>query len=372
MTAAKIQQIDAFEVTLPLPRPLQLGSMYIPHREYSIVRTYDAEGNVGTAYHLSRNAPVAATVLKTVAPHWSGQPLDAHEACYDHTVRANVTLGTNGIFWRALSLVDCAVHDLLAKRAELSLVRYLGGVPRPIPAMLVGGYPSANETAESLTDEMLRYAAYRPTGIKLGSTLDWQRDTQRLTTARRVVPESIPLMMDFYWGVQEVKPFVAAARGWAELNMGWIEDPVAFDDDDSLAHIVDQLPYPVAVGDEQSGLRRFTQLMDRGRVGIVRLDATVCGGVRGFLAIARAAAERGLKVACHVHAHLHTQLACAVPNVGWVEYMPQEGGLESAHLLWTHDLTWQDGALITTDTDGIGYSWEEAALADYRARSEAR
>lgn len=369
---SQIAHVEAFEVILPLPKPLQLGAMVIPHREYTVVRVRDDQGEVGTAYHLSRNAPVAATVLKTVAPHWLGHALTDHSARYTHTLKANVTLGSNGIFWRAVSLFDCALHDLLARRAGVSLARYLGGTPRPIQPMLVGGYPLPSETPESLADEMRRYAAYKPSAIKLGSSVDWARDTQRLRTARGVIPDDIPLMLDLYWSLTDLAPFLAEAQAWGELGMGWIEDPVAYDDYDGLAQLAAALPYPVAVGDEQSGLRQFEHLMDRGHIGVVRLDATVCGGVRAFMAIARAAALRGLSVSAHVHPHLHTQLACALPNVRWVEYMPLEGGLESAHLLWQHDIGFVNGMLQTSDTPGIGYAWDEGALREARRRTEAR
>jgi len=59
-----VSQLDAFEVVLPLPRPLQLGAIAIPNREYTVVRVSDEEGNTGTAFSLARNAPVAATVKK--------------------------------------------------------------------------------------------------------------------------------------------------------------------------------------------------------------------------------------------------------------------------------------------------------------------
>jgi hypothetical protein len=52
--------------------------------------------------------------------------------------------------------------------------------------------------------------------------------------------------------------------------------------------------------------------------------------------------------------------------------MPPEGGLESAHLLWQHDIGFANGALQTTDMPGIGYAWDEDALHEARKRTEAR
>src|SRR5690606_24017223 len=119
-----IRPLEAFEIVLPLPEPLRLGEITIPHREYTIVRVVDEDGVTGTAYGLSRNAPISAIVSKTIAPSWRKARLDTYPALYAQTVNANVALGTNGLFWRALSLADCAVHDLLAIHAGQPLWQY--------------------------------------------------------------------------------------------------------------------------------------------------------------------------------------------------------------------------------------------------------
>jgi L-alanine-DL-glutamate epimerase-like enolase superfamily enzyme len=359
-----IARVEAFTIRLPLPRELRLGAMVIRDREYVFVRLYDDAGTCGTAYHLSRSAPIAAVVHRTLLPYWQGQPLDEHPRLYAHSVRANVALGTNGIFWRALSLVDCALYDLLARRAGQSAAAYLGGRLRPVPAMMVGGYPVPDASLADLQAEAQQLAALRPTAIKIGATTDPYLDTQRLAACRQVLPRDLPLMIDYYWSVEDVTAFASAAQGWGELNIGWLEDPVAFDDYDGLAYLAQHMPCPVAVGDEQSGVRQFTHLMDAG-IGIVRLDATVCGGVRAFVAIASMAAARGLRVACHVYHHIHAQLACAVPGVAWVETMPHWGGLDAAHLVMQHDLALRDGTLHPQGT-GWGWDWDEDKLAYYR------
>jgi len=361
-----LKKLEAFEAILPLPALLKLGEAVIPHREYTFVRVYDNEGNFGTGFALSRNAPVSLTALKTVAPYWEGQPLDNHPAFYEKTVRANSPLGTNGIFWRALSLADCALYDLLAQRAGKPLAEYLGGALRPTPTMLVGGYPLPDETPDSLGDQMRKMAAYQPAGIKIGSSSDYARDTHRLAACRKAIPDGPPLMIDLYWNAPGADSLLPEARKWAEFNMGWLEDPFPFDDFENLAQLAEHLPYPVAVGDEQSGVRHFRRLMEVGRIGVVRLDATVCGGVRAFLKIAELAAERNRFVSCHVYHHVHIQLASVIPNARWVEYFLPDSGLDSIQLVWNSDLSWANGALVPPRASGMGYDWNEDSLNHYR------
>lgn len=364
-----LTKLEAFEIVLPLPKELRLGEIVIPHREYTIVRVHDGDGFVGTAYALSRNAPVAATVRKTIAPLWENQPLADYDALYTRAVKANAPLGTNGIFWRALSLTDCAIYDLLAQRAQQPLYAFLGGDYRITPTILVGGYPLPEETAASLGQEIEFLAAYKPAGIKIGSASDYAKDTERLHTCRQAMPDGPPLMIDLYWNATDATALGAEARKWEPLRMGWIEDPFPFDDFESIAQLAATLPFPVAVGDEQSGVRQFQRLMGVGKVGVLRLDATVCGGVGAFIHICAQAAARNIPVSCHVYHHLHTHLAAAVPNVKWVESILPELGLESSHLVWESDLPWQENGLGPSQSPGVGYQWDEDALRYYRQKS---
>lgn len=361
-----LQRLEAFEIILPLPKPLRLGEMVIPHREYTLVRAYDAEGRAGTAYGLSRNAPVAATVRKTIAPFLEQRSLAAYDSHYKTAVNANIPLGTNGVFWRALSLADCAIHDLLAQQAGQPLCRYLGGGPRVTPTILVGGYPLPDETAVSLGDEIAYLAGFQPAGIKIGSCSAYDRDTRRLETCRRAMPDGPPLMIDLYWQASDAHALADEAQKWAPFNMGWIEDPFPFDDFENIATLAERLSYAVAVGDEQSGERHFQRLMDMGHVGVLRLDATVCGGVQSFLRICEWAQERNIPVATHVYHFLHAQLASVAPNVKWIECILPELGLESIHLLWQKNLPWDEGGLEPGVAPGVGYAWDEEAIAYYR------
>ncbi len=355
-----IARIEAFEVILPLPKPLRLGAMFIPHREYALVRMVDGEGNVGTAFSLSRNAPIGATVKKTIAPYWDKRTLDDHDALYAQTVKANVCLGTNGIFWRSLSLVDCALYDLLAQRAGQPLWKYLGGSLKEIPVMQVGGYPSPEETRESLSQQIQEMAAHKPNGIKIASCSDHAHDTERLKICREAIPDGTPLMIDLHWNGGDADSLLKESRKWEAFNMGWVEDPFAFDDFENLAKLADELSYPVAVGDEQSGVRHFRRLIEQGRIDIVRLDPHVCGGIRAFREIARVAAQHERLVACHGSLQLNAHLAAAIPNVRWVEYLPPD--LEPVNVLFTADLEPQHGYLSLGKTPGVGYEWNESAI----------
>ncbi len=365
---ATLAKLSAYGLRVPLERPLLLSNQTIAARDYVIVEAVDDEGVVGRAIGYTRGAPVEAVVERMLVPAWQGQDLDGYAALYDRTVRTHSMQGTHGIFWRAISLADCAVHDLVAQQAGVPLAEFLGGAIAPVTTTLAGCYPIAGETPESFAALMTRMDSFGAAGVKLTGSGDLTRDTERLGQSRLALSGDTALIIDLYNNAPEPAVLLPFARQWSEFGMGWLEDPYGFDDLADLATLADGLPYPVGVGDEQAGLSHFRNLIDFGHVGVVRLDATACGGVTGFLRIAKLATARGRPISCHVFHHLHAQLAAVVPT-GSVEYMLPETGVDAVHLLLKEDLRWRDGRLLPAARPGVGYVWDEDALLRYRARA---
>ena len=55
----------------------------------------------------------------------------------------------------------------------------------------------------------------------------------------------------------------------------------------------------IAAGEEESNRQSFMELMDRGRIDVVQVDLTRCGGFTEAMKIAALAWDRGLPVANH-------------------------------------------------------------------------
>ena len=122
----RVTAVRAGTAVLPLPQPLRLGPLEIREREYAGVQVETDDGLVGSAYCLTRNAPVAACVERLVAPVVTGREADP-EARFDDASRATVAIGRTGLVVRALGLVDVALWDIAAQAAGLPLWRLLGG-----------------------------------------------------------------------------------------------------------------------------------------------------------------------------------------------------------------------------------------------------
>ena len=266
-----IEDVKAAEIIVQLPRPLLLANQTIASREYTVVEVRDSDGYRGRAIGYSRGAPVAAVVLRMLRSRWVGTRPQDHVTTYDTTVRAHVMQGTHGIFWRGLSLLDCAVHDLMCQRSRQPLAVLLGAQVRPVAATLAGCYPTREETPESIAALMLKMTTFGASAVKVTGSGDLARDTRRLVACRAALGADTPLIIDLYGSVSTARDLLPYAKEWSELNMAWLEDPFRFDDLSELALLTSALPYPVGVGDEQSGLENFRNLVRFGGVRVLRL-----------------------------------------------------------------------------------------------------
>lgn len=361
----RIVRVEAFEIKTPLPRSFSLGDIDIAYREYTVVRVYDNSGNCGSMYALSRNAPISAVVKKMLMPIVLDTKFKDYAKLYEKMVASNVCSGSNGLFWRALSLLDCAIYDLMARAQGKMLCDMLAQNRSDYKTLLVGGYPIGDETKESFKKEMEFIYSLNPDGIKIGSTVDYIKDCTRIAWAREIVPDSFPLMVDVYWTGSSNERIHTDIKEWEKVNVAWIEDPFNFEDNENFVKLKSETTTPIAAGDEQTSIYQFETKLKNKCIDYVRLDATVCGGVTGFTKICNLAQKYSVPVSAHVYPHLHTHLAAAIKNVEWVEYIVPELGLESAQLAWKCEMDYKNGIQLPKGL-GNGLEWDETKLQLYR------
>lgn len=168
------------------------------------------------------------------------------------------------------------------------------------------GYPCYTTSAGWLgyEDEKLRRlcreavdAGFRHIKMKVGR--DRADDIRRLTIAREEIGPDINLMIDAnqVWEVDEAIDWVrdlAFAKPW------FIEEPTSPDDVEGHRRIREGVaPVQVATGEMCQNRVIFKQLIMRGAIDVVQIDACRLGGVNEVLAVLLMAAKYGLPVCPH-------------------------------------------------------------------------
>jgi D-arabinonate dehydratase len=361
-----IKAVTATRCVVPLARPLHLGSAVVTERDYIVVEVTTSDGVVGRAIGNGRNAPIDALVRESIAPLVIGLDPLRSEQVWARMYYGCLPIGQRGGLMSAISLVDVCCWDIRAQVAGMPLATLLGGYRDEVAVSIAGGYPELTPDPESTGEAVAGYVAAGYRSIKLAANGS-PADTARLAAAREAGGDDVDLIVDVHWTWRDLQSAIRGARGWVEFDLTWLEDPFPA----RLAALVGPfrraVDIPLGLGEDRAGLDDFTALLELD-VDVLRIDATVCGGITEFVRVAAVAAARGRSVSPHVFPEIHVHLAAALPNVIGVEMVdPRSGVTPIDRLLQPVDV--RDGVTAPPDGAGIGLTFDRDAVQRYRLPS---
>ena len=225
-------------------------------------------------------------------------------------------------------ITDCITPD---EALALLRERAVGKAEREADLM-ANGYPCYTTSAGWLgyDDAKLRRLAQEAvdagfTHIKLKVGRDLQDDVRRLTVAREVLGERT-LMIDAnqVWDVGQAIPWLeqlAFAKPW------FIEEPTSPDDVEGHRKIREAMSgrMKVATGEMCQNRIVFKQLIMRGAIDVVQIDACRLGGVNEVLAVLLMAAKYQLPVCPHAGG---VGLCEYVQHLSMIDYLCVSGSKE--------------------------------------------
>ena len=304
----------------------------------------------------------------TLAPLLIGQPAGAIEAHWARMYQDALLVGRRGAVIRALSAIDIALWDLLAKRAGLPLYRLLGGHRSRVPAYFSGGYHREDgDVVEVVAAEAERAVAagYDAMKIKVGF-VPLRVDLQRIRAAREVLGPDRRLALDANNAWATAAEALPAVRAMDAYDPWWMEEPLGPDDVAGHARLASDLLTPIATGEIEATRWGFLALIQAGAADILQPDACVLGGVTEWVKVAHLAAAHGIPVAPHWNADIHTQLAAATPNCLVVEFFDVTEDVYNFDLVLAEHLAPEQGEIPVPDRPGVGLVLDERALERYR------
>ncbi|MEN6533003.1 MAG: mandelate racemase/muconate lactonizing enzyme family protein [Bryobacteraceae bacterium] len=292
------------------------------------------------------------------------------ERIWHKMYQRNVYAGRRGIGIHAMSGIDLALWDIKGKALGLPVWKLLGGGfhrrVRAYASSLFGATPA--ETCE----RGKRFIDKGFTAVKFGwepMGRDEETDIALVREARRGVGEKADLMIDagLCW---DAKTALQRVRRFEEQRIFWLEEPLAADNYEGYSRLAQSSSVRIAAGEEESERRSYIDLMDKGKIDVVQVDMTRCGGITEAMKIASLAADRGLPCVNHgfttyinVAAALHW--LASIPNSFIMEYVAEEGtALREA--ITHQSFRALDGYVPVPDEPGLGVHLNEDALARYR------
>jgi mandelate racemase len=356
-----LESVDLRAAIVPLNRPVisKVGS----YDEWPLVlidlRT--TEGIVGRSYLepylASALDPIVATIRELAATRASRpiRPLDD----FQRARQALNLVGYEGMTLIAISGLDMAAWDALAKAAGLPLSRFLGGDLGSVPAYNSNGlWLSDPSTLADEAAELVAEGDFSALKLRLGR--ERMRDElAALEGVRRAVGADVRLMVDFNQGLS-LGEALRLCHALDDEGLYWFEEPVAYNDLRGLAQLARELRTPIQIGENFYGPRELWRAIDAGACDLVMPDLMRIGGISGWLRAAPVASAAGIEVSSHLYPEASAHLLRVTETAGWLEWQ------DWANPILAEPFELADGRLTVPDRPGCGIEWDEQAVARWQ------
>jgi mandelate racemase len=355
-----LQSIDARAVLLPLRRPIVSKVGRFDDWPMILIDIYTREGVVGRSYlepYLKDalgsiipliNALGAAHVDKAIAP------LDAFQA----NRRSQNLVGYEGVTMIAISGIDMAIWDALAKAAGLPLARLLGGTLASVPAYNSNGLWLIDvSTLAKEAAELAAEGGFAALKLRLGRDA-LADDLAAIREVRQGAGAAVKLMVDFNQGLS-LGDALLRCRALDEQGLYWLEEPIAYDNLPGYVQLTRELKTPVQLGENFYGPRELYKAVCSGAGDYVMPDLMRIGGVSGWLRAVPIAAGAGIQVSTHLYPEFAAHLMRATETAHWLEWQ------DWADPVLKEPFAVRNGKIEIPERPGAGIDWDEAAVKRY-------
>ena len=298
----KIKSVEVLVYRYPLKTIVQTSFGTMHDRPMVLVKLIDEDDYVGVgevwcnfpavgAEHRARLIDSVFTPLLTMEPFDS--PASAFELLTRKTWVLGLQTGEFGPIAQCIAGIDIAFHDLMARRDETPLWKYLGGVSDSVETYASGINPTdAEKTAEAALK-----SGYRALKLKIG--FNPAHDIQNIKSLRTLLGENGQLMVDANqaWTVTEAQEMMQKI---AVCNVNWIEEPIYADRPDNEWHILkDCGNTPLAGGENIMGENSFDHVIKAGYLSVIQPDLAKWGGLTKTVPVARKIIAEGKRFCPH-------------------------------------------------------------------------
>jgi mandelate racemase len=346
----------------PLRRPLRTGVGLFEKAPFLLIDLETRSGATGRlpgfTFHrlgLALAPPLIEDLVQLVAarPIALGDLPAVHDACQKRLT----LLGHEGVAQLALSMLDMAIHDALARENGVPLYRLLGGRDGPIPAYNSCGLgimepKDAAREARELAGE---HGGYGHVKMRLGRSHATD-EVVAIAAVREAVGPAVMVSADFNQSLPATAA-LAACRAIDGLGLAWIEEPVAYDDYPAQARLARKLATPLQVGENWWSWRVGKAAIEAGACDYIMPDLLRIGGITGWMRLARVAEASAVPVSSHLSPEYSVHALAATATAHWLEYM------DWACELIADPCVPERGVLRPGERPGTGIDWNERAIA---------
>ena len=358
-----LESIRVRAVSVPMRRPIVSKVGGYPNWPFVLIDVRTREGVVGRSYlepYVQSLIPSITSIIEAFADMFKGKSLAPLDVYGDAMTTLHLH-GRQGSTVIALSGVDMAIWDALARAVNLPLARLLGGSTGRIRAYNTNGLwliPLDKLAQEA--KELVAEGNFKAIKIRLGRPAV-KEDIQAIKIVRDAVGDNVLLMSDFNQGLT----FGEALQRMHALDdqgLYWFEEPIVYDDFEGCAQITREINTPIQIGENIYGPREFHKAVMARAADLYMPDLMRIGGVTGWMRAAAIAGAAGLPLSSHLYPEVSAHLLRVSESADWIEWR------DWGNPLIAEPFKVEDSQVVVPDRSGNGIEWNENAVAKYTIR----
>jgi mandelate racemase len=355
-----LKSVRARPVVVPLKRPVVSKVGLFQDWPMILIDLYTNEGVVGHSYlepYLKQSVRYIIPAIEDLAEAARGQPVAPFDA-YRRGIGSLHLVGREGVSMIAVSGLDMAAWDALAKAAGVPLAVFLGGTVGPVPAYNSNGLwltPLATLAAEAAA--LVAEGGFTALKLRLGRER-LTDDLAAIAAVRDGAGADVKLMCDFNQGLS-LGDALLRCHGLDGQGLYWFEEPTTYDNIPGHAQLARELKTPVQIGENFYGPRLLYQAILAGAADYVMPDLMRIGGVSGWLRAAGITSAAGIPMSTHLYPEMAAHLMRVTDTAHWLEWQ------DWAYPVLSEPFALEDGHLTVPDKPGQGIAWDEKAVAKF-------
>ncbi len=363
----RITGIEIIPLRLPLTEPFVISYGVFPDVESVLVRL---ETDIGvTGWGEGTPDPIVTgetfggvlETVKAIAPALLGRDPRDRDGCM-RAVHARV-----GASPSAKAALDIALHDVVARAAELPLWALLGG--RSKPYLTISRVVSI-KTPDAMAADAAQHVSngFRTVKLKLGTYDDVRLDIRRVAAVREAVGPEIKIKIDVNQGWRNAGVAVLGARGIAPYHPEYLEQPVDMHDLEGLADVRRASGLPIMADESIHSSRDALRAVQLRACDLMNIKLMKTGGLLEAVRVNTIAETAG--IVCQVGTMVESSiasaaglhLAMALHNVETVE---MGGPLMLAEDIGGLRAHYDRDQVTLPEGPGLGVDPDEAIIARY-------
>ncbi len=356
-----LRHVDARAVLVPLRRPVVSKVGLFKEWPLVLIDLYTDQGIIGRSYlepYLERSVRYIIPAIHDLAAQSRGKPISPLEN-YRNNRRSLNLIGYAGVSTIAVSGLDMAMWDALAKAAGMPLAVLLGGSLGPVPAYNSNGlWLTDASTLAKEASELVAEGGFAGLKLRLGRAR-LAEDLAAIQQVREGVGDEIKLMVDFNQGLS-LGDALNRCHALDDQGLYWFEEAIAYDNLAGYVQLTRELRTPVQLGENFYGPRDLFEAIRAGAGDYVMPDLMQIGGISGWLSAAPVAAAAGIQVSTHLYPEVAAHLMRVSETAHWLEWQ------DWADPILQSPFPIKDSCVDIPDLPGIGIEWDEDAVKRYR------